>query len=87
MVGLIITLLIGALCGWLASKVMGTAKKQNWIVDIVVGVIGSFVGAFIIGLVTDDSITSEDGIIPRIIVGTIGAIILLALIKAFTGKK
>jgi uncharacterized membrane protein YeaQ/YmgE (transglycosylase-associated protein family) len=87
MVGLIITLLIGAFCGWLASKVMGTAKKQSWIVDIVVGVIGSFVGAFIIGLVTDDSITSEDGIIPRIIVGTVGAIIFLALIKAVTGKK
>jgi uncharacterized membrane protein YeaQ/YmgE (transglycosylase-associated protein family) len=87
MVGLIITLLIGAFCGWLASKIMGTAKKQSWIVDIVVGVIGSFIGAFVISLVTDDGVTSSDGIIPRIIVGTIGAIILLALIKAFTGKK
>ena len=44
-VGWIGTLLIGGLAGWIAEKVMKT--DQGIIMNIIVGIIGSYIGAFL----------------------------------------
>ncbi|MBC7830533.1 MAG: GlsB/YeaQ/YmgE family stress response membrane protein [Hyphomicrobium sp.] len=72
---LLILLLIGAIAGWLA----GTLVKGygfGLVGNIVIGVIGAFIGAWLLpqfGL-------WEGGLIGSIISATIGAIILLLLI-------
>lgn len=86
MVGLLITLIIGAFCGWLAGRLMGTSK-QGPIMDIILGLLGSFVGGFVISLATGDSVTGDNGVLGRIIVGTLGAVILIAVARALTGRK
>jgi len=40
-------LIIGAIAGWLASKVMKTNRQQGLVMDIVVGILGAFVGGFL----------------------------------------
>ncbi|MFC1566128.1 GlsB/YeaQ/YmgE family stress response membrane protein [Candidatus Neomarinimicrobiota bacterium] len=72
---LIIFLVIGALAGWLAGKVMkGTGF--GLIGNIIVGIIGAVLGGFVFGLV--GIITS--GFLGAIITATAGAIILLFII-------
>ena len=39
-------IIIGGLAGWIASKFMGTDKDQGVIANIIVGVIGAFIGGF-----------------------------------------
>ena len=45
---IIITVLIGALIGWLAGKVMNT--KHGFLMNLLLGIIGSAVGRFLAGL-------------------------------------
>ncbi|MDP4822552.1 MAG: GlsB/YeaQ/YmgE family stress response membrane protein [Aestuariivirgaceae bacterium] len=46
-VGFFGTLLIGALAGWIAEKV--TASNMGLLMNILLGIVGSYVGAFIAG--------------------------------------
>lgn len=46
--GIIVSLIIGAVCGWLASILMGS-KKGGLLFYIVVGILGGFVGSFVFG--------------------------------------
>jgi len=48
--GIIVTILLGALVGWLASKVMNRDAEQGAIGNIVVGILGAFLGGFISSL-------------------------------------
>ncbi|MFZ4827588.1 MAG: GlsB/YeaQ/YmgE family stress response membrane protein [Phototrophicaceae bacterium] len=47
MFNLIGFLIIGAIAGWGASRVMGTSKEQGLLMDIVLGVVGSYVGGIV----------------------------------------
>src|SRR3546814_3352684 len=45
--GLIITLIVGGIIGWLASIVMRTDAQQGIILNVVVGIVGAFIGSFL----------------------------------------
>ena len=48
--GVITTLIIGGVVGWLASIVMKTNAQMGWIANVAVGVVGSMLGYWIAGL-------------------------------------
>ncbi|MDH5824483.1 GlsB/YeaQ/YmgE family stress response membrane protein [Luteimonas sp. RD2P54] len=81
--GIIIWLIVGGIVGWLASLVMKTDGQQGIILNIVVGIVGAFIGGWLIGpLLGAGSI--NDGIsIMSVVVSLIGAIILLAIVNLF----
>ena len=69
--GWIAFLIVGGIAGWLASTFMN--KEQGILMNIVVGVVGAYIGGFLgraIGL-------TATGFIGSIIMATIGAVILL----------
>jgi uncharacterized membrane protein YeaQ/YmgE (transglycosylase-associated protein family) len=70
-------LLVGLVAGWLAGKLM-KGSGFGVVGDIVIGVIGAFIGGFLFRLVG----ISAGGTIGSIIVATIGAIVLLLIMKA-----
>jgi uncharacterized membrane protein YeaQ/YmgE (transglycosylase-associated protein family) len=77
--GIIIWLIIGGIIGWLASLVMRTDAQQGILLNIVVGIVGAFIGGLIF---TGGSI--NDGVtLTSFIVSLIGAIILLAIVNLF----
>jgi uncharacterized membrane protein YeaQ/YmgE (transglycosylase-associated protein family) len=76
MVGLIVWLVVGGVCGWLASMVMRTNGQQGIILNIVVGIIGSVIASWIFGGGINQIIT-----ITTFIYSLIGAIILLAIVN------
>ena len=76
MVGLIVWLVVGGVCGWLASMVMRTDGQQGIILNIVVGIIGSVIASFLFGAGINQAIT-----ITTFLYSLIGAIILLAIVN------
>jgi uncharacterized membrane protein YeaQ/YmgE (transglycosylase-associated protein family) len=76
MVGLIVWLVVGGVCGWLASLVMRTDGQQGIVLNVVVGIIGSVIASFLFGGGINQIIT-----ITTFVYSLIGAIILLAIVN------
>lgn len=70
---------IGALAGWIASIIMGRNDSMGWIKNILAGIAGAFVGGLVWGLISGDDFTAGFNI-GTLIVATIGAIIVLAIV-------
>ncbi|HSV81256.1 MAG TPA: GlsB/YeaQ/YmgE family stress response membrane protein [Ramlibacter sp.] len=81
--GFLIWLIVGGIVGWLASLVMRTDGQQGILLNIVVGIVGAFLGGLLISpLVGVGSI--NDGIsIGSVLVSLVGAVILLAIVNLF----
>jgi uncharacterized membrane protein YeaQ/YmgE (transglycosylase-associated protein family) len=84
LVSIIIWVIIGAIAGWLASIVMKTNREQGLLLDIVVGIVGAFIGGFIFNALGTAGVTGFN--IWSIFVAFIGAVVLLGLIRLFTGR-
>ena len=80
MINIILWIVLGALAGWIASLIMKTNQEQGCLLDIVVGIVGAFIGGFIFRLFGASGVTGFN--IGSIIVAVIGAVILLAIVKA-----
>lgn len=79
---IIIWLIAGAVVGWVASVIMKTSGQQGLILDIVVGIIGAFIGGYFISpLVGAGTINQGDFSLPALLVSLVGAIILLAVVR------
>ena len=73
---ILIILALGAIAGWLAGLIMkGTGF--GLIGDIVIGIIGAFVGQYLFGAL---GISIASGLINSVITATIGAVALLFVI-------
>jgi uncharacterized membrane protein YeaQ/YmgE (transglycosylase-associated protein family) len=81
--GFLIWLIIGGIVGWLASLVMRTDGQQGILLNVIVGIVGAFLGGLLISPLVGVG-TINDGIsIGSIIVSLIGAVILLAIVNLF----
>ena len=47
--GIIIWLIVGGLCGWIASMIMRTDGQQGIFLNIIVGIVGAVIAGFIFG--------------------------------------
>lgn len=74
--GIIIWLIVGGICGWLASLIMRTDAQQGIILNIVVGIVGAVIAGFIFGHGINQAITIES-----FLYSLVGAIILLAIVN------
>ena len=85
--GILIWLIIGGIVGWLASIIMKRDGQQGIIMNVVVGIVGAFIGGLLIGpLLGAGSI--NDGIsVMSFVVSLIGAVILLAIVNLFRRGK
>jgi uncharacterized membrane protein YeaQ/YmgE (transglycosylase-associated protein family) len=73
---LLIILAIGAVAGWLAGIIM-KGGGYGLPGDIVIGIIGAFIGSFLFGLLG----ISAGGLIGQIITATVGAVVLIFLLR------
>lgn len=78
--GVIWWLIVGLIAGVLASLVM-RGGGYGIVGDIIVGLIGAFIGGFLMSLVG----LGGGGFLWTIFVAFIGACILIALLRAFSG--
>jgi uncharacterized membrane protein YeaQ/YmgE (transglycosylase-associated protein family) len=73
-------IVIGAVAGWLASMVMKTNSSQGLLMDIVVGIIGAFIGGFVLNSL---GFAAAAGQFSWLSLGTafLGAVILIGILK------
>ena len=76
----IIAIVVGGVIGWLASIVMRTDAQQGVFLNIIVGIVGSFLGNIIAGVFgMGASLTRFDPV--ALLWAFIGAVILLSIIN------
>jgi len=76
--GIILWLIIGGVIGWLASMIMRTDAQQGIFLNIIVGIVGAFIGGLII---SGGSINNTPLTIQSFLVSLLGAVILLAIVN------
>ena len=74
--GIIIWLVVGGVCGWLASLIMRTDAQQGVILNIIVGIVGAVIAGLIFGVNMNSGITVES-----FLYALLGAVILLAVVN------
>ena len=79
--GILSWVVFGALAGWVASIITGTDRRQGCLANIAVGVVGAFLGGFIMNLATGSGLRFGFNI-RSFIVAVVGAIILLVVTGA-----
>lgn len=81
-VGWIGTIIIGALAGWIAEKFM--RAEHGLLTNIVLGIVGALVLNFILIAILG---TTWAGWIGQLVIGAIGASILIAAYRAIAGRR
>ena len=79
----VLFIVFGAVAGWIASVIMRTNSSQGMLMDIVLGVIGAFVGGLVMNLFGQPGVTGFD--LYSIVVAVVGAVLLIGLRRMFTG--
>src|SRR5438093_2491851 len=80
---LVMTLVTGGLIGWLASLVMRTDGQMGVLANILVGIVGSILGGWLAGVLG----IAVAGSPARWLVVLLGAMLLLALLRALGGMR
>jgi uncharacterized membrane protein YeaQ/YmgE (transglycosylase-associated protein family) len=74
----LVWIIFGALAGWIASIVMGKNKKMGAIANIVVGIVGAFIGGWIMSFFGAQGVTGFN--LPSLLVAIGGAVVLLFVV-------
>jgi uncharacterized membrane protein YeaQ/YmgE (transglycosylase-associated protein family) len=80
--GFIVWIVIGLIAGWLAGKIM-KGSGYGILGDIMLGLIGSVVGGFVVGLF----MVGNAGFVGSIVVAVIGACLLIFLVRVISGRR
>ena len=82
--GIIAWIVLGAIVGWITNMIMGGG--EGVILTIILGIVGAVVGGFVAGTVL--KVADVTGInVESIVVAVIGAVIVVAVYRAVTGRR
>jgi uncharacterized membrane protein YeaQ/YmgE (transglycosylase-associated protein family) len=84
--GIIMWIIIGALAGWIGSKIMGTDARQGGLANIIVGVVGAVIGGFLTSVLFGD-LKGNNGFIASFFVSLLGACVVIGIWKAIAGRR
>ena len=79
-------IIIGALAGWIGSKLMGTDARQGGLANIVVGIIGAFLGGFVTHRFFGDNL-GNNGYFASFGVALLGSCIVIFVWKALSRAR
>jgi len=83
MEGIIVTLILGAVAGWLGSQIY-KGSGLGLLGNIVVGIIGGFIGYWGLGKL---GVSLGTGYLGYILTAAVGAIVLLFIINLISGRR
>jgi uncharacterized membrane protein YeaQ/YmgE (transglycosylase-associated protein family) len=81
----LVWIIFGALAGWIASIIMGRNKQMGAIANIVVGIVGAFIGGYIMDFFGAKGVTGFN--FSSFIVAVIGAVVLLFVVGLFSRRR
>ena len=77
--GILAWIIFGALAGWVSSLIMNTDENQGFFLNIIVGIVGAFIGGMIMNFFGKAGVTGFD--LRSFIVAIIGACVALGILK------
>ena len=84
----IIWLVVGGVLGWIASLIMKTDAQQGVGLNIIVGIVGAFIGGWLVTpLLGGGTINQGDFSVMSLVSSLIGAVILLAIVNLFRRSR
>jgi len=78
-------IVLGGLAGWVASMIVGTNARQGLLGNIIAGIIGAFVGGFVLNVFGGAGVTGFN--LWSFLVALLGAVIVLFIWRAITGGR
>lgn len=78
-------IIFGALVGWVASLIMNTDADQGAVANIIIGILGAFIGGTLSTFLGGPSVSEFS--ISSIIVAVLGAVVLLFFLKMLGGRR
>jgi len=84
MLGLIITIVLGLVIGMLAKFIMPGDDPGGIIITTLIGIAGSAVGGWLAGVL---GLAANGGMVYQIILGVVGALVLLAIYRVIRGRS
>lgn len=82
--GIILWIIFGALVGWIASLVMRTDEEQGAVANILIGIIGAFIGGALSSWLGGPGVSGFN--LTSILVSVLGAVLLIFFIRAISGR-
>ena len=80
--GFLMWIIVGGVIGWLASIIMRTDGQQGLLLNVVVGIVGAFLGGWLISpMVGGGTINSGNFSASALLVSLLGAVVLLAIVN------
>ena len=76
-------IILGAIAGWLASLIMNTDSEQGPVMNILVGIIGAFLGGFIMNQFGAPGVSGFN--LYSLLVALGGAILLILIVSMVRG--
>lgn len=76
-------LVLGGVAGWIGSIIMKTDASQGIILNIVVGIVGAFIGGMLFNFLGGDGVTGFN--LYSLLVATLGSVVLLWLTRMVKG--
>ncbi|MGH2516829.1 MAG: GlsB/YeaQ/YmgE family stress response membrane protein [Ktedonobacterales bacterium] len=82
--GILAWIVLGGLAGWLAS-VLVRGTGLGILADILIGIVGAFIGGFIVSALGGTGVTGFN--LWSFVVAVIGAVVLLLIVRLLTGGR
>lgn len=81
--GIIMWLIVGGIVGWLASILMRRDGQQGIILNVVVGIVGAFIGGLLIAPMFGTGTINSGLTVGSFLTSLAGAVILLGIVNLF----
>ena len=84
--GIIVWLIVGGICGWLASIIMKRDAQQGIFMNIIVGIVGAVLAGWLISPLVGVGTINEGITVGSFLVSLVGAVILLFIVNLITRR-
>lgn len=85
--GLLLTILLGGVAGWLASMIMDRNGEQGVLLNIVVGIVGAFLANLLLAPIFGVNAELDHLTLAGFLMAVLGAVVLLAIVNVFTRRR
>ena len=82
--GILAWIVFGALAGWIASLIMGKDREMGVFKNIAVGIVGAFIGGFVMNVLGGKGITGFN--LWSLLVAIAGSVLLLWIVSKIRGR-
>ena len=83
--GILSWIVLGGISGWLASIVTKRNDQMGCLTNIIAGILGAVVGGWVFGFFGGSGVTGFN--LPSLLVAFVGAVVVLAIVNFFFGRR